>query len=174
MKRAMLALFAAMLLVPAGVAGAAGTAVPGHTGPRVDKDENGYPDVGKVVVGHYYSLYAEDGSGDYYWDLGDGRIYTSAGIESVADLDQATLTECDYVVNYRGTFENDPFMDSGVIANHIRCHGYEKGTFNYEIVHESNPRYRGNPEWAIWGSWEYHVLTESGAGNLVRPSAHVG
>lgn len=174
MKRAMLVLFAAMMLLPAGVAGAAGTAVPGHSGPKVDKNGNGYPDEGVVVNGHYNSLYAYDITGAYYWDLGDGRVYTSPGVKSPADLDQATLTECVYVVNYRGRFEDDPFQDSGVIANQIRCHGYEKGTFNYQIVHESDPRYRGNPEWAIWENWEYHVLTESGMGNLVRPTTHVG
>lgn len=170
MKRFAFALLAALLL-SSGAASAA-TTVPGHTGSKVDKDDNGYPDAGRVVVGHYYSLYAYDANEDYYWDLGDGRIYKT--VESVADLDQATLTECDYVVNYRGTFENDPFMDTGVIANNIRCYGYEPGTFNYQIVHESNPRYRGNPDWAIWGSWEFHVYTISGVGNLVRPINHVG
>ena len=36
------------------------------------------------------------------------------------------------------------------------------------------PRYTGNPDWAIWGTWEYHVLTISGFGNLVRPEWAVG
>lgn len=170
MKRFAFALLAALLL-SSGAASAA-TTVPGHTGSRVDSDNNGIPDVGVVVVGHYYSLYAYDANGDYYWDLGDGRIYKT--VPSVDDLDQDTLTECDYVVNYRGTFENDPFLNTGVITNNIRCHGYEKGAFYYQIVHKTNPRYTGNPDWAIWGTWEYHVLTESGVGNLVRPITHVG
>lgn len=159
------------LALPAG-AGAA-TTVPGQTGGRVDADENGYPDVGVVVTGHYTSLYAEDASGDWYWDLGDGRIYTH-GVESIEELDPATLTTCDYVVNYRGTFENDPYMDTGWIMNNIRCHGYESAVYHYLIVNESDPRYRGNPEYAVWGNWEYHVLTESGTGNLIRPLGHVG
>jgi hypothetical protein len=170
MKRFCFAMLVTFLISTA-TAGAA-TTVPGHTGSRVDGNENGIPDVGVVVVGHYNSYYAEDGSGDYYWDLGDGRIYKT--VESVADLDQATLTECDYVVNYRGTFEDDPFMDTGTITNNIHCYGYEPGTYYYQIVDETNPRYTGNPDWAEWGSWEYHVLTVSGAGNLVRPMTHVG
>lgn len=175
MKRGLLCAGALLLLlaVTAGVAGAA-TTVPGQTGKaRIDADENSYPDAGVVVEGHYYSVYAYDANGDYYWDLGDGRIQGT--VASIDDLDQETLTVCDYVVNYRGTFENNPFMDSGVIFNHIKCHGYDDNhTYNYQIVHESDPRYRDNPDWAVWGTWEYHALTESGAGNLVRPLGHVG
>jgi len=162
-----------LLAIPAGTAGAA-TTVPGHTGKtRIDSNGNGIPDKGVKVNGHYTSVYAYDAADDYYRDLGDGRVQGTVG--SIGELDQATLTVCDYVVNYRGTFEDDPFMDSGVIFNHIRCHGYDdNGVYNYQIVHESDPRYRGNPEWSEWGTWEYHVLTESGAGNLVRPRGHVG
>jgi len=160
------------LVVPTGFAAGA-TTVPGHTGKtRIDSDGNGIPDKGVKVNGHYTSVYAYDANGDYYWDLGDGRIQGTVG--SIDDLDEATLTTCDYVVNYRGAFENDPFQDTGVIFNHIRCHGYESGVFQYQIVNESDPRYSGNPDWAIWGNWEYHVLTESGAGNLVQPRGHVG
>lgn len=170
MKRLLLLL--AALALTTGSASAA-TTVPGKTGPRVDADANGYPDVGVVVQGHYTSVYAEDANGDNYWDLGDGRVQGT--VASIADLEQATLTTCDYVVNYRGTFENNPFQDTGVISNQIRCHGYEgNATFNYQIVNESDPRYRGNPEWAEWGNWEFHVLTEAGTGNLVRPLSHVG
>jgi hypothetical protein len=140
-----------------------------------DQDGNGFPDAGVVVNGHYTSLYAVDASGAYYWDLGDGRVYTTPGIDSVDDLDQATLDVCDYVNNYRGSFENNAFQDTGWIQNHITCKGYS-GTmhYNYLIVNESDPRYSGNPDWAIWGNWEYHVLTESGSGNLVNPYAHNG
>ncbi len=152
------------------VAHAQTTAVPGHRNARYDQDNNGYPDVGVEVTGHYTALYAYDASGAWYWDLGDGRIQGSAGVDSVEDLDQSTLTVCDYVINYRGTFNNDPFMDSGWISNIINCHGYDdNGQYNYLIVHESDPRYEGNPEWSIWGTWEYHVLVESKSGNLVRP-----
>ena len=161
--------FGILVAVPAAFAG---TTVPGHDG-KWDDDNNGYPDEGVKVNGHYTSLYAYDANGDYYWDLGDGRIQGTVG--SVADLDQATLTSCDYVVNYRGSFENDPFMDSGWIQNHINCSGYDdNGQYNYLIVHETDPRYTGNPDWAIWGTWEYHVYTISGQGNLVRPMNHVG
>ncbi len=172
MKKLFLCALAVLALaLPASAAAA--TTVPGHTGGRTDADENGYPDVGVKVNGHYTSVYAYDASGDYYWDLGDGRIYTK-GVSSIEELDQATLTTCDYVVNYRGTFENDPFMDTGWIMNNIRCHGDEPGVYHYTIVNESDPRYRGNPEWAEWGNWEYHVLTESGIGNLIRPRSDIG
>ena len=147
---------------------AASTRVPGHDKPKYDQDNNGYPDAGVEVNGHYTSLYAYDNNGDWYWDLGDGRVQGTVG--SVSDLDQATLTKCDYVVNYRGGFDNNPFMDNGWIQNLINCKGFDdNGQYNYDIVHKSDPRYRGNPDWAVWGDWEYHVLTESKSGNLVRP-----
>lgn len=148
------------------------TQVPGHQSARYDADDNGYPDVGVTVTGKYTSLYAEDGNGDYYWDLGDGRIQGTVG--SVAELDVATLTTCDYQVHYRGTFENDPFMDTGWISNNINCHGADNGTYNYLIVHQSDPRYRGDAANAVWGTWEYHVYTQSGLGNLARPENHHG
>lgn len=149
------------------------TVVPGHQ--RYDRDNNDYPDAGVYVNGHYTSLYAYDANGDWYWDLGDGRIQGTAG--SVDGLDQNTLTTCDYVNNYRADFGNDPFMDAGWIQNHINCSGYDdNGHYNYLIVHESDPRYTGNPDWAIWDTWEYHVLASSGEGNLVKasPATHVG
>lgn len=151
-----------VLLAVAGMAigtttlASAATTVPGQTG------RNGN------VTGHYTSVYAYDGAGDWYWDLGDGRVYGTAA--SVDELDQSTLTVCDYVVNYRGNFGGDPYMDSGWIINNIRCHGYDDNNhYSYLIVHESDPRYTGNPDWAVWGNWEYHVLTQSHTGNLVRP-----
>jgi hypothetical protein len=172
MKRVLICAAAiAALALPGGAAAA--TTVPGHTGSRVDANENGYPDVGVVVNGHYTSLYAEDASGDYYWDLGDGRVYTK-GVSSVEELDQETLTVCHYEVSYRGTFEDTPYLDSGWIMNEVRCEGYEPGVYQYQIVSQSDPRYSGNPEWSVWGNWEYHVLTESGTGNLVRPYGHIG
>lgn len=167
----MVGLLCTLMIVPAVLAGT--TTVPGHGGSKWDADDNGIPDAGVEVNGHYTSLYAYDANGDWYWDLGDGRIQGSVG--SAADLDQATLTTCDYVNNYRADFGNDPFMDSGWIQNHINCYGYDdNGHYNYLIVHETDPRYTGNPDWAIWGDWEYHVLTVSGQGNLVQPMNHVG
>lgn len=159
-----------LLLVPA-TALADSTVVPGHDG-RWDEDENGIPDEGVTVTGKYTSLYAYDAHGDWYWDLGDGRVRGT--VDSVDDLDEATLTVCDYQVEYRGNFENDPFLDSGWILNDINCSGYDdNNTYNYLIVHETDPRYTGNPDWSIWGTWEYQVLTVSGFGNLVRPEVHV-
>lgn len=149
------------------------TRVPGHCQDRYDTNENGYPDAGVTTVGVYTSVYAYDATGDWYWDLGDGR--TQGTVDSIEGLDEATLTTCDYQVQYRGNFEDDPFLDSGWIQNHINCSGYDdNGAYNYLIVQETDPRYQGNPDWAIWGTWEYHVLTESGAGNLARPETPVG
>lgn len=165
-------LFALLLSVTTAFAG---TSVPGHQHDRYDQDGNGYPDEGVTVVGTYTSVYAFDANGDYYWDLGDGRIQGT--VDSVEDLDQATLSVCDYKNQYRGTFENDPFMDSGWISNNIRCKGYDypqAQTYKYQIVHETDPRYQGNEDWSIWGTWEYHVLVEGGFGNLVRPETAVG
>lgn len=155
----------------------AGTIVPGHQ-KKIDKgftdaDTNGYPDAGVTVNGKYTSLYAYDANGDWYWDLGDGRVQGT--VSSLAQLDQSTLTRCNYQVQYRGKFENDPFLNSGWIINNINCSGYDDDNqYNYLIVHSSDPRYTGNPDWAIWGDWEFHVLTVSGFGNLARPETPVG
>lgn len=145
----------------------ASTRVPGHDQPRWDQDGNGIPDEGVTVTGKYVSVYAYDAFGDWYWDLGDGRIQGTVG--SIDDLDAETLTVCDYQVQYRGNFENDPFLDSGWIMNNINCSGFDdNNTYNYLIVHETDPRYTGNPDWAVFGSWEFHTFTQSGEGNLVR------
>lgn len=154
---------------------AASTRVPGHDKDKYDLDDNGYSDAGIYVNGHYTSIFAYQGEyGDgyypeyYYWDLGDGRVYGTVG--SIDELDQETLTVCYYEVNYRADFNNDPFMDHGWIINNINCMGYDDdGTYHYLIVSETDPRYTGNPDWAVWGTWEYKVLTESGSGNLVPP-----
>jgi len=160
-----------LALVGVPVVWADSTVVPGHN--KWDQDNNGYPDAGVAVNGHYTSIYAYDDNGDWYWDLGDGRVQGT--VSSVDDLDASTLTVCDYVVNYRGKFENDAFLNSGWIQNLINCSGYDDNNhYNYFIVHESDPRYRGNPDWAIWGTWEYHGLTVSGDGNLVRPMQYMG
>jgi hypothetical protein len=155
----------------------ASTVVPGQQkkidSGKIDADSNGIPDIGVTVNGKYTSVYAYDEAGDWYWDLGDGRIQGTVG--SVDELDSNTLTTCNYQVQYRGNFENDPFMDSGWIMNNINCSGYDdNGNYNYLIVHETDPRYRGNPDWSVWGTWEYHVLTESGKGNLTRPQNAAG
>jgi hypothetical protein len=84
------------------------------------------------------------------------------------------LTSCYYQIQYRGAFNNDPFLDSGWIKNQINCRGYEHGTFNSTIVSQDDPRYTGDPAYAIWGTWEYHVDTSSGSGNWIRPDKHYG
>ena len=128
--------------------------------------ETGYAPAGVWVNGHYTALYAYDGSGAYYWDLGDGRVQGT--VSSVADLDQSTLTTCDYVINYRADYGGNPYMDQGSIHNNIKCSGVEKGTYNSVIVSNEDPRYTGNPAQAIWGNWEYIVNTTSGESNAVH------
>lgn len=146
-----------MMVLGTAAAASASTTVPGQTG----REGN--------VTGHYTSVYAYDASGDYYWNLGDGRVYSTPGIESVVDLDQSTLTVCNYEVNYRGNFGGDPYLNSGWIINQVNCKGYDdNGHYSYLIVSEGDPRYKGNPEWSEWGNWEYHVLGESGSGNIVH------
>ena len=169
-------LLLSLALLFASVAAYAGTMVPGHQkqvdNGTIDADSNGYPDAGVTINGKYVSLYAYDDT-DWYWDLGDGRIQGT--VDSVDDLDENTLTVCDYQVQYRGNFENDPFLDSGWIMNNINCGGYDDDNhYNYLIVHETDPRYTGNSDFAIWGNWEYKALTISGFGNLVRPETPVG
>ena len=104
------------------------TQVPGHA-KSSDADNNGSPDAGVWVNGHYTALYTYDGDGKYVMDYGDGRpLQMSIGVTSLADLDQSTLTTCDYVVNYRADYNNDPYMDQGSIHNNLKCSGYEKAT----------------------------------------------
>lgn len=138
-----------------------------------DEDDNGIPDEGEVVTGAYKSLYAYDANGDIYFDLGDGRVQGT--VSSVSELDQETLTTCDYKNQYRGTFENDPFLDSGWVKNNINCKGYDdNGNYNYTIVHNTDTRYTGERTVAFGGDWEYHVYTVGGQGNVVRPENPVG
>jgi hypothetical protein len=139
---------------------------------KYDADGNGFADVGVVVNGHYTSVYAWDANGDYYWDLGDGRVMgTVAGI---AALDATTLTTCDYVINYRGTFENDPFLNTGWIQNHINCSGFaDNNHYNDLIVHATDPRYTGDPTRAVWGDWELKGSTVSHQGNIANPHHHL-
>jgi len=142
-----------------------------------DADNNGYPDAGVVVTKHWDSLYAEDAGGDWYWDLGDGRVYGTA--DSVDELDAATTSTCDYTNNSRGEFNNDPYQDTGWISNAITCNGYGgTGHWTYLMVHSSDPRFTGDQARSDelgWGpDWEYKVLTESGSGNLFKPVAPRG
>ena len=133
-----------------------------------DEDNNGYPDEGEVVTGAYKAVYAYDASGDYYFDLGDGRVRGT--VDSIDELDQDTLTVCDYKVQYRGKFQNDPYLDTGWVKNEINCTGYDDNSNRTFIaVHETDPRYTGNGE-SIWSDWEYHVDARKKEGNvLTRP-----
>lgn len=146
---------------------------------RYDADGNGYPDAGVFVSGHYTSVWAYDANGDWFEDLGDG---VQGSVSSIDKLDATTLTRCDYVNNYRADFGNNAYMDHGWIQNHINCRGHETGQYNYLIVSDTDPRYTGNSDWAVWGNWEFHVLTENPAsdgshpGNIVRfsqPKRHM-
>lgn len=138
------------------------TVVPGH-----QEDDGSIPH--GTVNGKYTSVYAWDASDDWYWDLGDGREQGTVG--GVDELDESTLTVCDYVVIYRGDFEGTPFMASGWIHNNIKCsgHDYKKTqTFNSLYVHETDPRYSDDLE-PIWGTWGILVDTEGGTGNAANP-----
>jgi hypothetical protein len=138
-----------------------------------DADNNGIPDEGEVVSGTYKAVYAYDANGDVYFDLGDGRVQGT--VNAIAELDQSTLTRCDYKNQYRGTYENDPFLDSGWVKNNINCKGYDDNSnYNYTIVHETDPRYTGEKPATFGGDWEYHVYAVGGEGNTVRPENHVG
>ena len=134
---------------------------------KSDKDDNGYADAGVMVTRHWNSLYAYDASGNWFWDLGDGRVQGT--VASVEDLDSSTLSQCVYVNNSRGDFMNNPYQDTGWIMNNIRCFGYDgRAVYHYLIVQQSDPRYAVDADWDVWGTWVYAVLTESGSGNLVR------
>ena len=125
MRKAILALASAALLVVPATA-AASTVVPGQQD-RYDSDNNGFPDAGREVNGHYTDTYVSG------------------------------ATTCALTVNYRGDFNNDPYLDSGEISNHYVCKGPDgTSTFNYQIVDKTDPRYRGNPEWDAFGdgNWE--------------------
>ena len=119
------------------------------TAKKADADNNGFSDAGVIVNGNYTDTYAD----------GLGNV-------------------CSVLVTYRGDFGNDAYLDSGEISNHYVCNGPAgHSTYNYQIVSQGDPRYSGNPDWAVWGTWEYHVLTQGGQGNedfggngnLVRP-----
>ena len=138
------------------------TVVPGH-----QTDDGSIP-VG-TVNGKYKALYAFDAHGDWYFDLGDGREQGS--VDSVDELDQNTLSVCDYVVIYRGDFEGTPFLANGWIRNNVKCSGYafdRTQTFNRVFVHETDPRYSEDLE-QIWGSWGIFVDAIGGVGNAANP-----
>jgi len=174
-----LAVIALLVLAIAVPALAGTTIVPGHDQERWDSDDNGYPDVGVTTNGKYTSVYAYDcdpdcATGDWFWDLGDGR--TQGSVSGFDQLDPSTLTTCVYQVVYRGNFENDPYLDSGWILNTINCSGYDDNNqYNYLIVHNTDPRWTGNGIDVGWGpEWEAVVYTISHYGNLAKPHGPAG
>lgn len=111
------------------------TVVPGQQTARNDVDGNNIADAGVIVSGGYAGTYV------------DGA------------------TTCALRVTYRGDFNNDPYLDSGVINNHYVCKGPDGNmTFNYQIVSSDQPNYTGSG-WPVWGTWEFRVLTQGGQGN---------
>lgn len=168
----MVALTAVLLATSFGGTASAADTVPGQDKAKYDQDNNSIPDAGVYVNGRYTAVYAYDNLDDWYQDLGEGRILGT--VDSVGELDAETLTVCDYVNNYRADFGNDPYMDHGWIQNHINCSGFDDNNhYNYLIVSDTDPRFTGNPDWAVWGSWEYHNLMISGYGDLTGPKNHV-
>lgn len=130
---------------------------------------------GKSNTGKYNAIYAYDQNGDWYGKNMSNRGLETGTVDSIDELDQDTLTTCYYKVLYGGSFGNDPYLDTGWIRNNVRCKGYEPDNRNVLFVHESDPRYEGDPDQAIWGTWEYHVDAQRGKGNTlitdkVRPA----
>ena len=96
---------------------------------------------------------------------------TDGTVGSIGELDQDTLTICHYIVQYGGTFGNDPYLDSEWIKNDIRCEGYEPGNYNTIYVSENDARYTGNRE-PIWGTWEYSWTRVAGTGTWQTRQIH--
>lgn len=132
-----------------------------------DDDGNGFADEGEVVTGRYRAIYAYDGNGDIYTYNLSNRHLEGGTVAGVDDLDETTRTVCYYNVQYRGTFGNDAYQESGWIKNVITCKGRDKGSYTRLYVHTSDPRYTGDRPEAFGGDWEYHVDTESGSGNTL-------
>lgn len=141
---------------------------------RYDEDDNGFPDEGVEVTGVYKALVAYDANGNVYQrnPSGIGRE-----IGNLDDLDPETTTKCYYKVQYRGTFGNDPFLDTGWVKNEVVCKGYEPDNRTILWVHETDPRYTGSGQPAFGGDWEVHVDSQRGRGNVLvtdetRPQTH--
>lgn len=130
---------------------------------------------GPKETGVYKSTYAYDQNGDWYLYNGSNLGQESGTVASIDELDQETLTTCYYKNQYQGSFGNDPYLDMGWIKNNVVCKGYEPDNRNVLWVHESDPRYTGSGEPAFGGTWEVHVDSRRGEGNVpitdkVRPA----
>lgn len=129
---------------------------------------------GDKVTGMYKATYAYDQNGDWYQYNGSNLGRETGTVGSIDDLDQATLTTCDYKIQYQGSFGDDPYLDVGWIRNNIVCKGYEPDNRNVLYVSEEDNRYTGEGT-PIWGTWEYFVDARRGRGNVlvtdhVRPA----
>lgn len=129
---------------------------------------------GSKETGVYKATYAYDQAGDWYQYNGSNRGLEIGTVDSIDELDQDTLTTCYYKVQYQGDFGDDPYLDMGWIRNNIVCKGYEPDNQNVLYVSEEDHRYTGNRP-SIWGTWEYFVDAQRGAGNVlitdtVRPA----
>ncbi len=93
----------------------------------------------------------------------DGPVNYKTTLENYQD------SGCDYILFGRGEFQSradgSVFQTTGWIKNHIVC---EDGVYNYTIVHNTDPRYTGDVDNAIWNTWEIVKYTESGAGNTAK------
>lgn len=127
---------------------------------------------GDKETGMYKATYAYDQNGDWYGYNMSNQGAESGTMNSVEDLDQSTVTVCEYKVQYQGSFGDDPYLDMGWIRNNIVCKGYEPDNRNVLYVSEGDPRYTGEGT-PIWNTWEYFVDAQRGEGNVenhVRPS----
>jgi hypothetical protein len=101
---------------------------------------------------------------------GNGSVPGQLGREgAVTGHYLTTQYGCDYIVNYRGDFVGDAYLNDGWIFNKYVCEDGTQGT--YLIVYKTEPRWTGNPDRAIWGEWEIVVDTQEGVGNVANPQA---
>jgi len=147
----------------------------GIHGEFLDGNDNDLPDVGVIVSGRYTSFIAFDSLGNFYWDFGDGTIFTFPTGIDIDDLNETTLSICDNQIIYQGEFNDDDVLDNGWIIEKERCYGYnfaEPRIFVYLMVHESDPRYTNDPDQVVActasGCWEYQTAVVSGNGNILK------
>lgn len=119
--------------------------------------------IGAIGLATATSASAYDGTGVVPGQQGRGGTVTG---HYVTTDDGAKV-----IVNYRGDFGGDPYLNDGWITNQYK---YPDGrTVNYLIVYKTDPRWTGNPDLAIWGEWEIVKQTKSGEGNqanIQRPT----
>ena len=120
-----------------------------------------------------------DLQGNHFKVFGDGHyegisVVEDIIIDSVSDLNAATLTTCTYHTHARGDFDIYASLlsdaDSGNIFLVRNCNGYEFGgghyTELYRIVSSTDPSYTGD-SWGYTGGWEFQVWTQSHRGNII-------